>query len=55
MKVLLVEDELKLGEYVKKGLSEAGFIVDHQLTGLDGYHAMTVSYTHLTLPTNREV
>ena len=31
---------LKLGEYVKKGLSEAGFIVDHQLTGLDGYHAM---------------
>jgi len=40
MKVLLVEDELKLGEYVKKGLSEAGLIVDHQLTGLDGYHAM---------------
>ena len=40
MKILLVEDELKLGEYVKKGLSEAGFIVDHQLTGLDGYHAM---------------
>ena len=40
MKVLLVEDELKLGEYVKKGLSEAGFIVDHQLTGSDGYHAM---------------
>jgi len=40
MKVLLVEDELKLGEYVKKGLTEAGFIVDHQLTGLDGYHAM---------------
>lgn len=40
MKVLLVEDELKLGEYIKKGLSEAGFIVDHHLTGLDGYHAM---------------
>lgn len=40
MKVLLVEDELKLGEYVKKGLTEAGFIVEHQLTGLDGYHAL---------------
>ncbi|MGM8872371.1 heavy metal response regulator transcription factor [Psychrobacter sp. 2Y5] len=40
MKVLLVEDELKLGEYIKKGLSEAGFIVEHQATGLDGYHAM---------------
>lgn len=40
MKVLLVEDEHKLGEYIKKGLSEAGFIVEHQATGLDGYHAM---------------
>lgn len=40
MKVLLVEDEIKLGEYIKKGLSEAGFIVEHQATGLDGYHAM---------------
>ncbi len=40
MKVLLVEDELKLGEYIKKGLTEAGFIVDHHLTGLDGYHAL---------------
>lgn len=40
MKVLLVEDEKKLGEYIKKGLTEAGFIVDHHLTGLDGYHAL---------------
>ena len=40
MKILLIEDELKLGEYIKKGLTEAGFIVDHQLTGLDGYHAL---------------
>ncbi|MEK6200421.1 MAG: heavy metal response regulator transcription factor, partial [Psychrobacter sp.] len=40
MKVLLVEDEIKLGEYIKKGLTEAGFIVDHHTTGLDGYHAL---------------
>ena len=40
MKVLLVEDEVKLGEYIKKGLTEAGFIVEHQTTGLDGYHAL---------------
>ena len=40
MKVLLVEDELKLGEYIKKGLTEAGCIVDHHMTGLDGYHAL---------------
>ncbi|MGM8884660.1 heavy metal response regulator transcription factor [Psychrobacter sp. 1U2] len=43
MKVLLVEDEHKLGEYIKKGLSEAGFIVEHQATGLDGYHAMMMN------------
>ena len=40
MKILLVEDELSLGDYIKKGLTEAGFIVDHQTTGLDGYHAL---------------
>lgn len=40
MKILLVEDELSLGDYIKKGLSEAGFIVEHHTTGLDGYHAL---------------
>lgn len=40
MKILLVEDESSLGDYIKKGLSEAGFIVEHQSTGLDGYHAL---------------
>ena len=39
MKVLLVEDEKNLGEYIKKGLTDAGFIVDHHMTGLAGYHA----------------
>lgn len=46
MKVLLVEDELSLGDYIKKGLSEAGFLVEHKTTGLDGYHAlMTEDFT----------
>ena len=40
MKILLVEDEVSLGDYIKKGLSEAGFIVEHHTTGLDGYHAL---------------
>lgn len=40
MKVLLVEDEVKLGEYIKKGLTESGFLVDHKVNGLDGYHAL---------------
>ena len=40
MKILLVEDEISLGDYIKKGLSESGFIVEHHTTGLDGYHAL---------------
>lgn len=40
MKVLLVEDEVKLGEYIQKGLTESGFLVDHKVNGLDGYHAL---------------
>ena len=28
MKLLIVEDEKKTGEYLTKGLTEAGFVVD---------------------------
>ncbi|MFY0104307.1 DNA-binding response regulator, partial [Acinetobacter baumannii] len=28
MKLLVVEDEPKTGEYVQRGLTEAGFVVD---------------------------
>ena len=42
MKILLVEDEISLGDYIKKGLNEAGFIVEHHITGLDGYHALMI-------------
>ena len=38
MRVLLVEDEAKLAEYVRKGLSENGFIVDVAKDGIDGRH-----------------
>ncbi|MCK3515103.1 DNA-binding response regulator, partial [Escherichia coli] len=27
MKILIVEDEIKTGEYLSKGLREAGFVV----------------------------
>ena len=50
MKILLIEDELSLGNYIKKGLSEAGFIVEHKTTGLDGYHAlMTEDYNAVVM------
>lgn len=38
MKVLLVEDEHKLAEYLRKGLTEAGFVVDVAHNGVDGLH-----------------
>lgn len=38
MKILIVEDETKTGEYLRQGLSEAGFVVDLAQTGTDGLH-----------------
>lgn len=42
MKLLVVEDEVKTGKYLQKGLSEAGFIVDLANTGIDGHHQAVV-------------
>lgn len=42
MRLLVVEDEAKTGDYIKQGLSEAGFQVSLARNGLDGHHlAMT--------------
>ncbi|MAY57626.1 MAG: DNA-binding response regulator [Pseudoalteromonas sp.] len=42
MRLLVVEDESKTGDYLKQGLSEAGFQVSLARNGLDGHHlAMT--------------
>jgi len=50
MKLLVVEDEIKTGQYLKKGLSEAGFIVDLACTGMDGHHqAVTEKYDLIIL------
>ena len=50
MKILVVEDELKTGDYLKQGLSESGFTVDLARTGLDGHHlAKTESYDLIIL------
>ncbi len=38
MKLLVVEDEIKIGEYLRQGLTESGFQVDLVHTGLDGHH-----------------
>ena len=50
MKILIVEDEPKTGEYLRQGLSEAGFVVDLARDGLDGLHlAATGDYDLLVL------
>jgi two-component system, OmpR family, copper resistance phosphate regulon response regulator CusR len=50
MKLLVVEDEDKTGDYLRQGLSEAGFVVDLARNGLDGHHlAMTGSYDLIVL------
>jgi two-component system copper resistance phosphate regulon response regulator CusR len=38
MKILVVEDEPKTGEYLRRGLVEAGFVVDLARNGVDGLH-----------------
>ena len=45
MKILIVEDEPKTGDYLKQGLSEAGFTVDLARHGVDGLHlVLTENY-----------
>jgi two-component system copper resistance phosphate regulon response regulator CusR len=38
MKILIVEDERKTGDYLKQGLGEAGYSVDLARDGVDGLH-----------------
>ena len=38
MKILIIEDEPKTGNYLRQGLREAGFSVDLVQDGLDGLH-----------------
>jgi len=50
MKILIVEDETKIGDYLRQGLTEAGFVVDLARSGLDGHHlAMTEVYDLIIL------
>ena len=38
MKILIVEDEPKTGDYLRQGLREAGFAVELATNGVDGLH-----------------
>lgn len=50
MRLLVVEDETKTGDYLRQGLTEAGFQVALARNGLDGHHlAMTESFDLIIL------
>ncbi|MBL8346335.1 MAG: heavy metal response regulator transcription factor [Rubrivivax sp.] len=38
MRILVVEDEVRLADYLRKGLSESGYVVDLAHDGIDGLH-----------------
>ncbi|MFA6009321.1 MAG: response regulator transcription factor [Desulfobacteraceae bacterium] len=45
MRILIVEDDSKIASFVKKGLMEEGFAVDHADNGEDGLHfALSQTY-----------
>ena len=41
MKLLIVEDEAKLADYLRKGLAEEGYVVEVAGNGIDGLHMAT--------------
>ena len=50
MKILIIEDELKTAKFLKKGLSEAGYVVSVAADGLEGLHlAVEVEFDLIVL------
>ncbi len=45
MRILLIEDDTKIGEFVSRGLREAGHVCDMLSDGQDGlFHAIRETY-----------
>ncbi|GAA3929124.1 heavy metal response regulator transcription factor [Litoribacillus peritrichatus] len=50
MKILVIEDEVKAGQYLQKGLTESGYTTDLSHDGVDGlYYATTNEYDLIIL------
>jgi two-component system copper resistance phosphate regulon response regulator CusR len=50
MKILVIEDEVKTAKFLKKGLSEAGYVIDVAGDGLQGLHlALEVDFDLIIL------
>ena len=46
MRILVIEDEPKLADYLKKGLSEQSHVVDLARDGVNGLH-LALSLIHI--------
>jgi len=45
MKILLIEDDTTIADFIVKGMKQAGFTIDHAVDGMDGLHmALSKSY-----------
>ncbi|HEX8012120.1 MAG TPA: heavy metal response regulator transcription factor [Casimicrobiaceae bacterium] len=49
MRILIIEDEPKTGDYLRQGLSEAGFVVDLVRDGIDGMHLALAEHYDLVV------
>lgn len=49
MRVLLVEDEPDLGAAIKRGLNQAGYVVDWVLSGTEAWHHLEDQWTQYSL------
>ncbi|VVD77346.1 DNA-binding response regulator [Pandoraea iniqua] len=49
MRILVIEDEAKTGDYLRNGLTEAGYVVDVATDGIDGLHLATETAYDLIL------
>ena len=50
MRLLIIEDEKKMGDYLRQGLTENGYVVDLARDGVDGQHlALTGDYDLILL------
>lgn len=49
MKLLIIEDEVKAGEYLKKGLNESGYTVELAQDGVDGLYQATSEHFDLII------
>lgn len=49
MRILVIEDEAKTGEYLLNGLTEAGYVADLAANGIDGLHIVQEMHYDLIL------